>query len=66
MREPDHVTGKLTRSHSFEHKIRWDYALLAVLGLYVATKIAPKLATTSSDSDEVTVEQTGPIDTVAP
>lgn len=41
--KPDQVTGKIVHSReaSFQHIIRWDYALFALVVLYVLWKFAP-------------------------
>lgn len=40
--DPSNVTGKVVESHSFEHVVRWDYALIAVVVLYVLWRFFPR------------------------
>lgn len=37
--------------HKFEHRVRWDYLVLALLGLIVVYKIGPILAEARQDDE---------------
>lgn len=50
--EPSNIYGEKRTVHSVDHIIRWDYALLAVAGLYVAYKLFGGLSRGSSEEDD--------------
>jgi hypothetical protein len=50
--DPSNIYGEKRTVHSVDHIIRWDYALLAVAGLYVAYKLSGALASSSSEESE--------------
>ena len=57
--DPSNIYGEKRTVHTVDHIIRWDYALLAVAGLYVAYKVFGSLSARSgeeSDSDPFTGE----------
>jgi hypothetical protein len=63
--EPSNIYGEKRTVHTVDHIIRWDYALLAVAGLYVAYKLFGSLSGQSgeeSDSDPLTDEMQGAVD----
>jgi len=51
---PENIMGSKQVSHSVEWQINVGYALLAVLGLYLAWKAFGVLSGGSEDSDDVT------------
>jgi len=54
--KPENITGQKTVSHVVEHTIRWDYALLAVAGIYAAWKVARMFGSAESDTQEAVQE----------
>jgi hypothetical protein len=54
--QPSNIAGRKVRTHSFEHTIRWDYLVAALVAAYVIWKVVQAFSATSTDSEEEGVE----------
>jgi len=54
--QPSNIAGRKVRTHSFEHRVRWDYLALAVLGLYLAWKFLGSSSSGSEEEEGVSVD----------
>lgn len=50
--KPDNIMGEKVQRHSFEHEIRWDVLVAAVVAGFVAWKLFGGLNLSSSDEQE--------------
>lgn len=50
--DPSNIYGEKRSVHTVDHIIRWDYALLAALGLYVAYKFFSRLSARSDEESD--------------